>query len=72
MTTNADATITSTATTVVRPSATANPMYTAAISTTDSDQTTTGSSQKNASGENAWKRPNAMPQTIGFVHDCAS
>src|ERR1051326_5969136 len=57
MMTNAEATSTSTATTIVRPSATASPMYTDAISTTDSDQTTTGWSQKNASGENAWKRP---------------
>src|SRR2546423_2746384 len=51
--TNADATAISAAMTTVRPSATARPMYTAAMSTNASDQTSAGSSHQNASGENA-------------------
>src|SRR5438874_13682605 len=51
--TNAAATAISAATTTVRPSATAKPMYTDARNTTASDQTSAGSNHQNASGENA-------------------
>src|SRR5438067_12068589 len=51
--TNTDATAISAAMTTVRPSATARPMYTDAMSTNASDQTNAGSSHQNASGENS-------------------
>src|SRR3954471_16842589 len=55
----------STATTEGLPSATENPMYTAAMSESASACTVAGFSHQKASGEAAWRTPNASPHNTG-------
>src|SRR4051794_12374255 len=47
------------------PSATAKPMYTAAIRLSDSAWTVAGSSHRRASGDAAWTAPNTNPHITG-------
>src|SRR4051794_7152950 len=67
--TNTAATQLSTTMTGGRPSATAKPMYTAAIRTSPSAYTVAGSSHQNGSGEAAWMMPTTTPHSIGTRSD---
>src|SRR3954451_15361820 len=52
-----------------RPSATAKPMYTAAIRTSPSAYTVAGSSHQNVRGEAAWSPPTTTPHSTGTRSD---
>jgi hypothetical protein len=67
--TNRAATLLSTTMTVRRPSATAKPMYTAAIRISPSAYTVAGSSHQKPSGEAAWMPPTTTPHSTGARSD---